>query len=154
IFGHYVIEGLKGSADANANGRVTVAELGHYVQDKVRAWAQANRGVEQKPILLGSRGQAETVEVAQIDKTHTEQPADDAPGKKFEYPEKLEAEWKAWEKLTKLVPHPTAYAPQLWRRYQEMLVRYEEIVCFGTANDKADDLAGRLAGLRKQIEQQ
>src|SRR5262249_13242533 len=47
VFGHYVVEGLKGGADADHNQRITAGELFRYVKEKVTAWSQANRGIEQ-----------------------------------------------------------------------------------------------------------
>src|SRR5262249_20154995 len=40
VFTHYVLEGLRGAADANQDRRVTVLELYNYVHAKVKHWAR------------------------------------------------------------------------------------------------------------------
>lgn len=59
VFFHYVIEGLKGAADADAgnrDGKVTLAELTSYTQDKVPDYVSFRRGKRQMPLLLGTTG--------------------------------------------------------------------------------------------------
>ena len=59
VFFHYVIEGLKGDADASAgnrDGKVSLAELLAYTQDKVPDYVSFRRGRRQMPILLGNTG--------------------------------------------------------------------------------------------------
>jgi uncharacterized caspase-like protein len=48
VFTHYLVEGLNGRADANADGYVTAEELNAYVQSAVKEWARA-RGKKQTP---------------------------------------------------------------------------------------------------------
>ena len=59
VFFHFVIEGLKGDADASAgnrDGKVSLAELLAYTQDKVPDYVSGRRGKRQMPILLGNTG--------------------------------------------------------------------------------------------------
>jgi sulfatase modifying factor 1 len=59
VFFHYVIEGLKGAADADAgnrDGKITLAELTSYTQDKVPDYVSFRRGKRQMPLLLGTTG--------------------------------------------------------------------------------------------------
>jgi uncharacterized caspase-like protein len=59
VFFHYVIEGLKGDADASAgnrDGKVSLAELLAYTQDKVPDYVSNRKGRRQMPILLGNTG--------------------------------------------------------------------------------------------------
>ena len=59
VFFHYVIEGLKGAADAeagNRDGKITLAELTAYTQDKVPDYVSFRRGKRQMPLLLGTTG--------------------------------------------------------------------------------------------------
>jgi hypothetical protein len=59
VFFHYVIEGLKGAADSesgNRDGKITLAELTAYTQDKVPDYVSFRRGKRQMPLLLGTTG--------------------------------------------------------------------------------------------------
>jgi hypothetical protein len=155
VFQHYIIEGLQGAADADGNERVTAWELFQYVQNKVQAWAQSNRGVEQTPILLGGgKERAETIDMAQVSQTYKERAPDEAPGKAFEFTPKLEEAWRAYRELGKLAPHPSVYTPHLWRRYQDMLLRFEQIMSYDSTDARADELLGKLQALEKAIRTQ
>ena len=50
-----------------------------------------------------------------------------------------------------MTPHPAVYSPSLWRRYQDTLVRYEQLLRAGDPTKKTIDLAGRLAGMEKTL---
>jgi formylglycine-generating enzyme required for sulfatase activity len=64
VFFHYVIEGLKGDADANHDGKVSLLELTEYVQDKVSDFVSQRRGRRQMPVLLGRAGRVALLDVA------------------------------------------------------------------------------------------
>jgi hypothetical protein len=53
IFSYYLLEGLRGAADATGDGRVTAWELYEYVARTVPARAQLERNALQQPQLLG-----------------------------------------------------------------------------------------------------
>jgi len=53
IFSYYLLEGLRGAADATGDGRVTAWELYEYVARAVPERAQLERNALQKPQLLG-----------------------------------------------------------------------------------------------------
>lgn len=150
-FGHFVIEGLRGAADLDGNTRVTVAELAKFVKDKVTLWSQVNRGIEQTPVFLGDEAAAADVEIAQVAGSYKEQPGE-APGMNFAVPEGLEAAWRGWQALRSNSPHPAVYSPALWRRYQDLLLRYEQLLRAGDPTKKTGDIAGKLAAMRKKIE--
>lgn len=52
IFTYYVLEGLKGKADRNNDGMVTVSELYEYVEDQVDRTARREGG-RQRPLMKG-----------------------------------------------------------------------------------------------------
>ena len=67
VFFHYVIEGLKGAADADAgnrDGKVTLSELTSYTQDKVPDYVSNRRGKRQMPLLLGTSGRITLLDVS------------------------------------------------------------------------------------------
>jgi hypothetical protein len=150
IFGHYVVEGLKGAA-ADANLRVTAQGLAGYVRKKVAAWAQANRNAVQTPFLLGGESRAGDIELVQVTEAYTEHAPEQAPGATFTYPRDLEAAWEKCRQLRAAVPAPAVYSPQLWRRYQDALVRYEHLIRAGEATKKAPTLKRHLDALELEI---
>ena len=62
VFFHYVIEGLKGAADANKDSMVSLLELAEYTQDKVPDFVSHRRGRRQMPVLLGRAGRVTLVD--------------------------------------------------------------------------------------------
>jgi uncharacterized caspase-like protein len=52
VFTYYVLEGLKGKADRNNDGLVTVSELYEYVEDQVASTARLAGG-RQRPVMKG-----------------------------------------------------------------------------------------------------
>jgi hypothetical protein len=154
IFTHYLIEGLKGTARANAGGTVTAASLARYVKEKVERWAQDNRAAQQSPVLFPQDGRAERMTLLAVgrDQPPEAQPQD-APGDEF--PERalqeLDKVWKEHDQLRQTVPAPWVYTPHLWRLYEATLLRYEQLVRAGDQED-ADKLRTRLGDLPRQIE--
>jgi formylglycine-generating enzyme required for sulfatase activity len=64
VFFHYVIEGLKGEADANKDDTVSLLELTEYTQDKVPDYVSHRRGERQMPVLLGRAGRVTLLDLA------------------------------------------------------------------------------------------
>jgi formylglycine-generating enzyme required for sulfatase activity len=56
VFFHYVIEGLKGQADADNNGKVSLLELTEYTQNSVSAFVRKKHATSQLPRLRGDVG--------------------------------------------------------------------------------------------------
>lgn len=154
IYFHYIIEGLRGAArDTENDGRINAWELHQYVSRNVQRWSQANRGILQTPILL-PKGDQGRVRAAQVDLAvavnhyrptdlKTAPPREDSP--------ELQAWWQSHAVLANQVPAPTAYAPQLWRQYQQVLLRCEQLVLAGDMNAAAS-LARELRALEVALE--
>ena len=53
IFTHFLIQGLKGKADANGDYKVTAEELYEYVREEVPKYVRKRFHAEQEPQLLG-----------------------------------------------------------------------------------------------------
>jgi formylglycine-generating enzyme required for sulfatase activity/uncharacterized caspase-like protein len=65
VFFHYVIDGLKGSADAeagNGDGKITLAELGAYTQARVREYVSFRWVQRQMPLVMGTTGRPTLLE--------------------------------------------------------------------------------------------
>ena len=53
VLTHFLLEGLGGAADLNADGHITVWELFEYVRSEVPPFVEAERGERQVPQLIG-----------------------------------------------------------------------------------------------------
>jgi serine/threonine-protein kinase len=146
VFAHYIIEGLRGAA-ADRNGRVDALSLYQYVAGNVTKWAWANRAALQTPVLLGGEERARGIELVVVRGKY--QPAD-AEVPVFQVPTMLTAAWQSFRDLQQQVPPPAAYAPHLWRQYQETLLRYEQLIRAGDTR-KTTDVYRRLNGLKDEI---
>jgi hypothetical protein len=148
VFGHYVIEGLKGAVGTNDNQRITAKALVDYVQKNVQNWVRANRGEEQKPLLLlGKDADLEKMELVAISQEYKyEKPRPQGAAlDDTKVQAKLEAAWKACDALQQTAP--ATYSPQLWRRYLDTLLRSELLLKSGYLPEKGADVL--LANLKK-----
>ena len=50
VFSYYLLEGLRGSADKDEDGTITITDTHSYTSDKVKKWA-FQKGIEQSPTL-------------------------------------------------------------------------------------------------------
>ena len=161
IFGHFVIEGLKGAADqvgaaddpehcafGDGNTRITVEELAKYVQCEVDRWARRNRGFDQKPLLLDADNIASVMELVGSNTSGYTPPSPTALSP-WTPPPSLADAWKEHEDLAASSPPPAAYTPQQWRVYQAALLRYEQLLRQGGA--QASALRQTLTRLHDQI---
>jgi hypothetical protein len=136
VFGRAVVEGLSGKAEDR--GRVTAASLAHYVEKEVHRWAWQNRSALQDPLLIDPSQMAEALELAP--KTDRVEELESKPVEVERF-SGLDKVWQERFTLAAQVPPPAAYAPGLWRKYQDTLLRYEELL-------RADD--SPAAGQRKK----
>jgi hypothetical protein len=129
-----LIDGLRGRAAPAGKDAVTAWDLFAYAKQQTEAWTAANRpaGQKQTPLLLpsGPDGEARARSIAVAVRVGDAAPADPAtaPGATFRAPEELLANWRRWEALDRSVPSPAVYTPRLWRRYRQLLLRYEQLV--------------------------
>ena len=154
-FGHYLLQGLRGPADANGDGRISAWELYEYSADRVEQWARANRGAIQTPVLLphGAEGErrARSMHLTMVADRGTEaDPPADAPA--VADADQLRRAGDHARELSQLSPPPARYAPHAWARYQAALLRYEQLLRAGDV-DHADAVAALLPELEQQIRQ-
>jgi hypothetical protein len=153
IFTHYLIEGLKGHADGNDDGHVSALELYDYASEKVETWVRNNRGAAQAPVLLPAgvtgRDRAHAMHL-----TVADYPRSAAPEKNPVYtPSKeLERAWQRFADLENRRPAPAVHAPELWARYQQTLLRYEELAQLDDTST-LKRLANQLNDLEQKIVQ-
>jgi hypothetical protein len=135
IFSHFVLEGLRGAADGavdgRKNGRVDAQELFQYVHDKVKHWARTNRAALQEPVLIGGTDRARRIELSLAGTSPVSEPAS-APGLQTPDFAKIKSAWTTLRRLEIGVPSPMVYSPHLWRRYQQTVLVYEQLVLAGS----------------------
>lgn len=148
VFTHYVIEGLKGAADEDSNGRVDALELHNYVKRHVSRWARANRDARQTPVLLGGKDRAKDIELVVVKDEYKAPNYAEIPA--FEVPKELSESWELAARLANQAPSPSAYAPHLWRRYLDLLVRYEQLIRAGDQR-RAPDVKHALDDLKEDL---
>jgi hypothetical protein len=160
IFTHYLIEGLKGAADGadsekhERNGRINAYELHKYVSNKVADWSRRNREAEQTPVLwprkdhVGEK-RAKGIHLTVAPKGYVE-PLPTVPPA-FVAPKSLVEAWKLRDRLAVQTPPPAAYAPHLWRLYQDMLLRYDDLLRVGETR-VASSIATRLRDIEQSLQ--
>ncbi len=154
IYAHYVLEGLRGAAgDRDHDGRISAWELHAFVSGKVQRWVEANRGALQTPILLpeGKEGARRAARIDLVVANKDYQPPDPHQTPVFAPPTELRDVWRLWSELANSTPAPPANTPALRRRFQDTLLRYEQLLRAEDTNSAAR-LRNRLRGLQYQIE--
>ena len=131
IFAHYVVEGLKGAADANDDGLLTAQELIDYVQHKVESWVRHNRGDVQTPRVIDPNNLAKDMDLVPVERSAYKEP-DPAQLPAVHAAPELLAAWKQREELANAFPQPMTYTPHLWRQYHDALLRYEQLLAPAT----------------------
>jgi hypothetical protein len=147
-FAEMLRHGLGGEAAAAKGSIITAASLFDYVQRQTQSWSQM-RPTAQTPILLPAAGGRERA--AQIDLTVTAksnaavdwpEPAEFAP------PKALTDHLTACKALEDGTPSPAVYTPRLWRRYRELLLRYEQLL---RAGDDSTRLSDKLEKMEQEL---
>jgi hypothetical protein len=151
VFGHYLVEGLKGAAATN--DVVTAFDLFNYVSKSVTTWVADRRATAQTPILLpsGPEGtkRAQSILITRVSSPY-QKPSESETSPDIVPPD-LTREWERCAALRNRVPSPALYHPQLWRLYQDWLLRYEQLVLAGDKGD-AEQVRDKLTNLHKELE--
>ncbi len=150
-FTHHLIRGLNGAADANADKRISGAELVDFVRPRVREWARDNRAALQTPVLLpwGAEGESR-VGAMHLAMTDGPPPEEAAPVP-FDPSPELGAAWAEYRELARAYVPPTAYTPHLWRQYEAWTLRFEQAIIAGDAGG-AKNARAKAGDLKRQIE--
>ncbi len=147
IFAHFLMEGLSGGAIGGKSGPINPGDLLTFVRGKVDDWVQRNRADNQRPFrqepMLLPTG-AETSDFAMKFTLAYGDPnyqATATPTRRSMKSDDLQKAWDACDKLAAKVPGPWVNSPRGWRRYRELLLRYETALRAGD-----DDVAGKISG--------
>ena len=141
VFGHYLLEGLKGGvADSNHDGRIDLWDLYVGVREDTNAWVQANRAARQTPMILPRKSagynRARRIDLVPVPR-HYQSPSPKVVAS-AEVPDEIVEMWKVHQRLANQIPSPAVHAPFAWRRYRDLLIRYEELVVAGNRIDAAN----------------
>ncbi len=154
-FALFTLDALAGAADSDPkDGVVTAYELHTYLSGKVAEWSRHNRARLQQPALYPAKDEgvsrARALPLAHFE-SYTQA---DLPAPRPDTD--LAACTKSWERARELAAlSPWSHAPHRWRRYQELLIRAEELARAGdtTSSERvrgdADKLAGEIAASRE-----
>lgn len=140
VFSRYVLLGLRGAADApphgDGNGRVDALELHKYVFDHVEQWTQKHRQARQTPVLLGSKDLASSIDLIVLKEPFSATDPQGAAG--VERSSELSEIWQEYARLQPLAPRLRAIIPHLWKQYEELTIRREELVRAGSRNGSSE----------------
>lgn len=138
VLAHALRAGLTGKAGREGYEAYRLRELAEYVVATVQRASENERPTVQKPVLLPAAadewadGSARAGQFAA--RPFYRPPAakafDDA-AVPLDAPPTLTGFWEDAQKLATARPAPWAYTPAAWRRYRELIARYEQAVLAG-----------------------
>ncbi len=163
-FLHLLFESLQGETAGRATdrpwptgSRVNLEEVCDDLSARVKSWAARHRGAVQEPMILpsgdGWRTVAQSIELPPVERPS--EPAPAAAGKDGSLARDVTERWEAYRGLAISSLAPATAAPIPWRRYQQLLRRYDELlraVGPGAVEGYGDVLAG-LEAQRVEIQQ-
>jgi hypothetical protein len=147
-FARAALRGLQGGARGDTE-TLRASELFEFVRDKTDEWAKSNRPTGQRPFLLpdGDKGldRAKTVRLFV-------RPGGDPPAEKPVTGDlgDLAGWWDRHDQMARRTPSPAAYSPRGWRRFRELLLRYEQAVRAGE-RETVKALHGELTNATQRI---
>ncbi len=131
-FAQMLLRGLSGGAVPSHGAVINAWDLFGFVREQTRSWSQSTRPTVQNPILLpAADGQQRAEKIVLTAKVAA--PVDFPPAAPFVPPKALSDHWAACKSLEDGNPSPAVYTPRLWRRYREMLLRFEYLLRAGEA---------------------
>ncbi|MCE9562688.1 MAG: VWA domain-containing protein [Planctomycetes bacterium] len=127
-FGYFLRKGLSGDiGDLAGDSVVTLDEAFTATGKRLQNWARANRGINQRPVMLpsGDEGMRRASRIHLGPRVTIPEPALSPPAP---LPPEVSAAWTTAEGFASQSYPPGSYAPIEWRRYLELLLRYEHLV--------------------------
>ncbi len=144
VFAYYLDQALQGHADVNKDLRVTVKEVGAFLEARVDRWAQTSHAARQTPRLLGGGDDFVIVTISKGTPGELERAELEA------YPERLQ---KAWlERDNAWTQEAQRRAPRMFAKVEAHLLRQEAQWRGGALQKKDqasldDELQGAFADL-------
>ena len=163
-FLHFLSEALAGEGAARTGAvswspgaRVNLEVVCDDVSSRLRSWAARHRGASQQPMILPSgeewRKLARSIELPPVIGIENAESASEAAGRSIE--KDLGDRWDDYRKLAAMAAPPGVAAPVLWRRYQQLLRRYDELTRAIKMGDERDygDVVAALDSQRADLKQ-
>jgi hypothetical protein len=163
-FLHFLTRALGGEADrrparsGQARGaRVNLEQVFDYLAIHVKNWAAIHCNAPQQPLILPSgetgRKVARSIELPSI--RGLEEPKSSELKQASSIEQAIAGSWDEYRKLATSVVQPGVTAPISWRRYQQLLCRYQELLRASGRSGDGDyaDIVSDLEAQRLQIEQ-
>ncbi|HEY2909213.1 MAG TPA: hypothetical protein VGI99_03155, partial [Gemmataceae bacterium] len=147
-FAHAVIEGLSGKAQPTNERDITARDLFTYVSEATATWTQRNRPTTQHPILLPSSSAGEE-RAAAVKLTLHHDLAEQQPPTGRDPAPAIREQWQKYGEFAfGKAPTPEVFAPRHWRRYRELLLRFELVARAGddAARAAVEDALTKEAG--------
>lgn len=148
---HYLIEALSGApVDGTSTREVKADDVAKYVEREVKKWAERNRAYNNVPfsqhtVAIPSTAPANFIVAYRDQDVSRQVPA------KTEVPGTLSSAWAQCDSMAGAQPQPGVYTPRAWRRYRELLLRYQQLAMANESKgaaavrDACDRLAGEIA---------
>ncbi len=135
----------------------TALQLFQEVEKNTTEWTRSRRPTVQTPVLFPTSNGRELAEKMRLGIALNDSDGDaDKPKTSAPSLTGLAERWNKCQDLVGQFPAqpPYAYAPRLWRRYRDLLMRYDGIVRAGQESTSfARDLADKLDKMRDKIEE-
>ncbi len=163
-FLHFLTRALGGEAGRSPTlpgrlrgGRVNLEQVFDYLAVHVRNWAAIHCGAPQEPLILpaGEAGRrvARSIELPSI--RGLEEPKLSESNEPRPIEQAIDGPWEAYRKLAASVVQPGVASPISWRRYQQLIRRYQELLRAAGPTGEADygDILAAIDAQRREIEQ-
>ena len=174
VFGHYLIEALRGQATRD-DSRLTLGAIDLYVSRSVKNWVwsaevpssslsscpRGRRSAERNPSRQEHRRTSRQSTSGRANRGATKSPGRPIESSWRQFPLHLP---QALENLpirtcgqpgrhsvlsTLLTPHPSTYSPRRWREYRALLLRYDELVRAGASTATSDPVMRRIVATER-----
>lgn len=147
-FGHFFRKGLAGDiGDGEGDSVAGLDEAFAETARRVQSWARSNRAVNQRPVMLpsGPEGLRRASRVILGPRVTIPDPKPTPP---TPLPPEVTAAWATAEGFAAQAYPPASYSPIEWRRYLELLIRFEHLT---EANDRehAAQVRATIRGLEE-----
>jgi hypothetical protein len=163
-FLHFLTRALGGEAGGSPTGpsrmrgaRVNLEQVFDYLAVHVKNWAAVHCDALQEPLILpaGDAGRrvARSIELPSIRGLAEPRPSESKEPTSIE--QAIVAPWEAYRKLAASVVQPGVASPISWRRYQQLIGRYQELLRAAGPTGEADyvDILAAIDAQRREIEQ-
>jgi hypothetical protein len=159
VLAHALRAGLTGQAGREGYEAYRLRELSEYVVATVQRASENERPTVQKPVLLPAAAD-EWADGSARARQFAERPFYRPPAAKafedaavsLDAPPRLTGFWEDAQKLATARPAPWVYTPAAWRRYRELILRYEQGVLAGDG-DGQEVLIAAIKAEKDRIEE-